>query len=92
VTPLNTNSDHPPQTLLAGQDFIAQEVNAVMASPYWSNTAIFASWDDWGGFYDHVHPLALDADGLGPRAPLLVISPYVKPGDSSHNLGSSRRS
>jgi phospholipase C len=87
VTPRNTNSDHPPQSIMAGQDFIAQEVSAIMQSPYWNNTVIFVTWDDWGGFYDHVNPQALDADGLGLRAPLLVISPYAKPGYISHNLG-----
>jgi phospholipase C len=87
VNPAFSNSDHPPENLSAGQDFVSQEVSAIMQSQYWNNTVIFVTWDDWGGFYDHVNPTALDADGLGLRAPLLVISPYTKPGYISHNLG-----
>jgi phospholipase C len=87
VIPIFANSDHPPASIRSGQNFVAQEVNAIMQSPYWNNTVIFVTWDDWGGFYDHVNPQALDADGLGLRAPLLVISPYTKPGYISHNLG-----
>jgi phospholipase C len=49
-----------------------------MSSPEWSSTVIFISWDDFGGFYDHVAPPQLDQLGLGPRVPLLIISPWVK--------------
>ncbi len=51
-----------------------------MKSPAWASTAIFVTWDDWGGFYDHIVPPQVDASGLGPRVPLLVISPWAKPG------------
>jgi phospholipase C len=87
VMPTFANSDHPPSSIKAGQNFVSRDVSALMQSPYWNNTVIFVTWDDWGGFYDHVNPQALDADGLGLRAPLLVISPYAKPGYISHNLG-----
>ena len=53
-------------------------VNAIMESPDWDSTAIFLSWDDWGGFYDHVVPPVADADGYGLRVPGIVISPYAK--------------
>jgi phospholipase C len=86
VTPSFANRDHPPSSIAAGQDFVLQKVNAVMQSPYWANTAIFVTWEDWGGFHDHVNPPPLDADGLGLRTPLLVISPHAKPGHLSHNL------
>ena len=55
-------------------------INAVMRSPDWSSTAIFLAWDDWGGFYDHVAPPRVDAQGYGLRVPALVISPYARRG------------
>jgi phospholipase C len=88
VTPPNVwSSDHPPSPLQAGQNFATSIVNAVMQSPYWSSTAIFITWDEFGGFADHVPPPSVDSLGLGPRVPLLVISPYAKPGYISHQQG-----
>jgi phospholipase C len=87
VTPPANASDHPPVALEAGQNFVTNAVNAVMNSSYWNSTAIFVTWDDWGGFYDHVAPPQLDGVGLGPRVPLLVISPFAKQGYISHQQG-----
>lgn len=87
IIPPTEQSDHPPRALQGGQNYVADQVNAIMNSPYWADTAIFVTWDDWGGFYDHVVPPHLDDAGLGPRVPLLVISPYAKQGYISHNLG-----
>ncbi len=87
VLPPPTQSTHPPQLIELGENWLAIQVNALMNSPYWANTAIFITWDDFGGFSDHVPPPQLDAVGLGPRAPLIVISPYAKPGYISHQLG-----
>jgi phospholipase C len=56
-----------------------------MQGPGWNPTTIFVTYDDFGGFYDHVPP-PLDQDGLGPRVPLLIISPFAKPGYISHAL------
>jgi phospholipase C len=53
-------------------------VNDVMQSQYWDNTVIFISWDDWGGFYDHVAPPSVDENGYGLRVPGIVISAYAK--------------
>lgn len=85
VIPNAVYTDHPPQPTLGGQTFVTDQVNAIMNSSYWANTAIFVTWDDWGGFYDHVVPPVVDGLGLGPRVPLLVISKYAKPGYISHN-------
>ena len=59
-------------------------INSIMRSPCWGSTAIFLSWDDWGGFYDHVVPPAIDGEGYGFRVPGLVISPYARPGYIDH--------
>jgi phospholipase C len=63
-----------------GQAYVTALINAVMKSPDWKSTAIFLSWDDWGGFYDHVIPPNVDQNGYGLRVPSLVISPYAKKG------------
>jgi phospholipase C len=55
-----------------------------MRSRAWRSTAIFLSWDDWGGFYDHVTPPTVDGQGYGLRVPALVISPYAKQGYIDH--------
>ena len=58
-----------------------------MKSPMWEDTAIFMSWDDFGGFYDHVPPVRLDRFGLGIRVPMMTISPYAKRGYIDSTLG-----
>ena len=81
VTPgEDAQSDHPPQPTQPAQNFVSSVVNAIMHSTEWSSTAIFVTWDDFGGWYDHVPPPQVDGIGLGPRVPLLVISPWAKPG------------
>jgi phospholipase C len=72
-------SEHPPARSDAGMDYVSYLVNRVMNSTYWNSTAIVVTWDDWGGFYDHVAPPQVDGFGLGFRVPALVISPWVKP-------------
>jgi phospholipase C len=77
-------SDHPQDTTNFGPDYNALLADVLMQSQYWNDTAIFLTWDDPGGWYDHVAPPALDGDGLGFRVPLVVISPYAKRGYVSH--------
>ncbi len=86
ITPTLKNSDHrsPPNVDDGGPSWVAQVVDAIGASPDWNSTAIFITWDDWGGFYDHVPPPKVDAYGLGIRVPLIVVSPYAKRGYVSH--------
>ena len=57
-----------------------------MQSPDWDSTAIFLSWDDWGGFYDHVVPPHVDENGYGLRVPGIVISPYARQGYIDHQI------
>ena len=88
VTPgSDPDSDHPPQPTQPAQNWVASIVNAIMNSPSWSSTAIFVTWDDFGGWYDHVPPPQVNGVELGPRVPLLVISPYARPGHIGSALG-----
>jgi phospholipase C len=80
VCPSYDESDHPPEPTGLAQNYLAQLVNVLMASPYWASSAVFVTWDDYGSYYDHVSPPTVDVMGLGPRVPLIVISPYAKPG------------
>jgi len=84
IVPSQPVSEHPPATPRAGQAYVTSLVNAVMRSPDWESTAIFLTWDDWGGFYDHVVPPKVDVNGYGLRVPGLVISPYAKRGIIDH--------
>ena len=80
----NNESEHPPFSTCDGENWTVQQINAIMQGPDWNSTAIFVTWDDPGGFYDHVAPPYEDQFGLGPRIPLLIISPYAKAGYISH--------
>ena len=84
VTPAEKVSDHPPALISAGQTYVTSLIDAVMKSPDWSSTAIFLTWDDWGGFYDHVVPPTVDAQGYGLRVPGLLISPWARHGYIDH--------
>jgi phospholipase C len=108
VTPDSLESDHSDESNGSGPAWVASIVNAVGEQPrcadgetYWRNTVIFVTWDDWGGWYDHVAPLAINqapasppqwGDGYtyGFRVPLLVISAYTAPGtvdNTPHDFG-----
>ena len=84
VVPDVATSDHPPSSICAGENWTVQQLNAIMQGPDWNTTAVFLTWDDFGGFYDHVPPPGIDQYGLGPRVPLLVISPYARAGKIVH--------
>jgi phospholipase C len=84
VTPTCRNSDHGACGSKTGPEWVSDVVDAIGESKFWSSTAIFVMWDEWGGWYDHVKPPYLDFDGLGFRVPLLVISPFAKRGYVSH--------
>jgi phospholipase C len=76
--------EHPAKSICNGENWTVQQLNAVMQGPDWDSTAVFITWDEFGGQYDHVPPPQLDEYGLGPRVPLLMISPYVISGHISH--------
>lgn len=77
-------SEHPPRSTCYGENWSVEQINAVMQGPDWPSTVIFIVWDDFGGFYDHYPPPQVDGFGLGPRVPMLIISPYAIPGYISH--------
>jgi phospholipase C len=77
-------SDHPGSRSAKGPSWVAAVVNAVGESQYWNSTAIFITWDDWGGWYDHVAPKMYNHFELGFRVPLVIVSPYAKAGYVSH--------
>jgi phospholipase C len=92
VIPSGQASDHPGTTDGSGPSWVASVVNAVGNSSYWANTAIFITWDDWGGWYDHVPPPQVLVNCAqwgcgyvyGFRVPLIVVSPYAKAQYISH--------
>ena len=80
-------SEHPPASECVGENWTVRQINALMQSPLWNSSVVFLTWDDFGGFYDHVPPPKFDRLGLGPRVPFLIISPYVHPGAIYHQEG-----
>ena len=79
--PPYNRSDHPGgASLCDGENWTADLINRIMRMPDWRHTAIVLTWDEWGGFYDHVAPPQPDRFGMGVRVPMLVISPWAKRG------------
>jgi phospholipase C len=91
VIPTGLSSDHDDASDGSGPSWVASIVNAIGSSGYWANSAIIITWDDWGGWYDHVAPKVIN-DGVswgsgytyGFRVPLVVVSPYAKAAYISH--------
>jgi phospholipase C len=82
VMPYSGVGEHPGagEPVWKGQRHVTQVVNAAMRGPDWEETAIFITWDDWGGFYDHVRPPRVDENGYGIRVPGIMISPWARAG------------
>ncbi len=87
VVPSATVSEHTQfATVSKGQTYVTGLINALMRSRDWKSTAIFLTWDDWGGLYDNVAPPRVDHNGYGLRVPGLVISPYARRGYIDHQV------
>jgi len=85
LTPPALESEHPNgRSTCYGENWTVNMINAIMQGPDWNSTAIVLTWDDYGGFYDHVTPPVLDIFGLGARVPMIIISPYARAGYISH--------
>ncbi len=80
-------SEHTPASVCTGENWTVSVLQAIAAGPQWGSSATFVTWDDFGGFYDHVAPTQIDLYGLGFRVPLLVVSPYAKGGTIDHTRG-----
>jgi phospholipase C len=76
ITPLGKDSQHNNQSMAAGDNWIGSMVQAVMSGPDWPSTTIFITYDDAGGLYDHAPP----PPGRGIRVPMVIVSPYTRPG------------
>jgi len=81
------SGEHPPYDISVGEQKTVSVINTIMASEYWDSTAIFLTWDDYGGWYDHVRPPQIDQFGYGFRVPCLIISPYARQGVVDHTQG-----
>jgi len=86
LVPDMDDSEHPPADSAKGMWYVTRLVNAVMQSPAWKSSVIVVTWDDYGGFYDHVPPPQMDAFGFGPRVPTLIISPFARAGYIDHHV------
>jgi phospholipase C len=89
LMPPYNSSDHPTESIANGQAWVKKQVDAVLNGPDGPSTVILLTWDEWGGFYDHVIPPVIDGEGYGFRTPLIVIGPMVKNGHIDHQLLSS---
>jgi phospholipase C len=73
-------TEHPPSSVGSGQAFVRSLINSLIESPEWKSSAFLLSYDEWGGWYDHVKPPQIDKYGYGFRVPALLVSPYAKRG------------
>jgi len=80
------SSEHPPGSILAGQRFVKTLINGLMESEAWNDSVFLWSYDDWGGWYDHVRPPQVDEHGYGFRVPALLVSAYARKGHVEHML------
>ena len=80
------DSEHPPESMCIGENWDVDQINAIEESKFWDSTVIVLTWDDFGGFYDHVPPPIIDNISYGPRVPAIIISPYAIPHHVDHGI------
>ncbi|MBA2273552.1 MAG: hypothetical protein H0W21_06590 [Actinobacteria bacterium] len=79
-------TDHPSNdSICQGENWTVKRLNLLMRSRYWKSTAVILTWDDFGGFYDHVPPPHVDLYGMGPRVPAIILSPWARSGYVDHH-------
>jgi phospholipase C len=85
VKPHAKDNAHPATSTVGAADrWVGDMVRAIMASRYWSRVVVVITYDEGGGWFDHVRPPVVDRFGLGPRVPTLIVSPYAKRGQIGH--------
>jgi phospholipase C len=91
ITEAPPYDEHPPPNIHTGESMIKSIITAVRASKAWASTAILVTYDEAGGFFDHIAPMQLDAYGPGIRVPMMIVSPFAKPGfvDTTYSEHSS---
>jgi len=85
ITP-SFQSEHAPGDISQGQLFVVSLINSLMTSRHWWDSVLILTYDDWGGWYDHVAPPQVDEDGYGFRVPTLIVSPYAREGYIDHTV------
>ena len=82
------NDDHPHADIRAGEYFLSTIYNAITSSPAWPRTLLVITFDEWGGFFDHVSPPVAAGDDVqrGFRVPCLLISPFARRGHVAHGV------
>ncbi len=86
ISPDLRDSEHGPALVSAGQAYVTRVINAVMRGPDWSSSAILLTWDESGGYYDHVAPKQVDHLRYGFRVPMIALSPFTKNGTINHDV------
>jgi phospholipase C len=91
IGPSGSNDDHPPSDIRAGQELVLKTYTALLNSPNWNKTMLVITYDEHGGFYDHVQPLAAEDDSpafrsYGVRVPALIVSPWTERQSVSNTL------
>jgi phospholipase C len=86
VLPNAEESEHPMTDVRVGMWYVTAVANALMKSPCWRNSVLVVTWDEYGGFFDHVAPPRVDGDGYGIRVPALIVSPYARQGHVDHTV------
>ena len=85
--PIGDLNEHPGYAdLLSGEQHIADILHKIEQSSLWKNSVVIVTYDEFGGFWDHVSPPKLDRWGAGNRVPTLIISPFAKQGYVDHTM------
>jgi phospholipase C len=85
VKPVGGNNEHPGYTdIMTGEEHVMELINAVRNGPNWKDAAIIVTYDENGGFWDHVAPPKIDRWGPGTRVPAVIISPFARRGYVDH--------
>jgi phospholipase C len=86
IFPSGEESEHPLTDVRIGMWYVTAVVNALMKSSAWQSTVLVITWDEYGGFFDHVPPPSRNGTTLGLRVPALVVSPFARPGFVDHTV------